>query len=154
MIEETGRIVAAEGDFAWIEARSRKDCARCARGEGCGGGLIGRWLGNRLHRVRARNPARIPVGTMVRISVSERAVLAAALLMYLLPLLGLLGGTLAGHAVSGGQDAVAALAGGAGLLAGFAWARAHLARGSLASRFEPEVSDTVEGECGAAELDA
>lgn len=154
MIEETGRIVATDGGFAWIEARSRKDCARCARGEGCGGGLIGRWLGNRLHRVRARDPQGFPVGTMVRIAVSERAILMAALLVYLIPLLGLLAGALAGHLLSGGHDPVAATGGLSGLVGVLVWVRSRLGRGMLARYFEPEVSGELKGECGVAEIHA
>ncbi|MDQ2068291.1 SoxR reducing system RseC family protein [Natronospira bacteriovora] len=89
MILEQGRIVEAVGGHAWVEARSRSDCPRCAEGRGCGGGLIGRWLGRRLHRVRAYNPNDLPAGTWVELGLDERHLLLASILMYLPPLIGL-----------------------------------------------------------------
>ena len=97
MIAEQGRIIRLEGDTAWVEAASRRDCARCAAGKGCGGGLLGRWLGNRLHHIRAHNPDGFPADSWVELALDERRILLAACLMYLPPLLGLLlGASLAG----------------------------------------------------------
>ncbi len=158
MIEETGRIVAREGEFAWVEARSRKDCPRCAQGRGCGGGLIGRWLGNRLHRVRARNPHDYAVGELVRISISERSVLLAALFVYALPLLGLVIGALAGHGLSGGREAFSVAGALAGMLLVFLLVRRWLLPSrTLGRRFEPTVTQCVEQrprDCQAGELPA
>lgn len=90
MILEAGRVVRTQGELAWVEATSRRDCARCAEGKGCGGGLLGRWLGDRLHRIRVDNPDQIPEGAWVEMALDERVLLLAALAAYVPPLLGLL----------------------------------------------------------------
>lgn len=87
MIVEVGRIVRASDDRAWVEAGSRENCARCAEGRGCGGGLLGQWLGRRLHQVEVRNPHHYSEGSWVELELSERALLAGALMVYLPPLL-------------------------------------------------------------------
>jgi len=90
VIRERGRIVRTQNERAWVEASSRLDCPRCQEGKGCGGGLLGRWLGDRLHEVQVRNPERIPEGSWVEMALDERRLMVAALMMYLPPLMTML----------------------------------------------------------------
>lgn len=117
MIVETGRIVRVVDDAAWVESASRQDCARCAEGRGCGGGLLGRWLGQRLHRVQASNPSGFAEGSWVEMEMPESRLLLAALLVYLPPLFGMLVGSAIaaiGFAAAEGIVVLAALLGLAG----------------------------------------
>ena len=57
MITETGRVLQVEGEWALVACRRQVECARCAAGRGCGGGVLGKLLGDRLHHVRAATGA-------------------------------------------------------------------------------------------------
>lgn len=152
MITETGQVLEVGSGHAWVACRRQVDCARCAQGRGCGGGLLGRLLGDRLHKVRAATRD-LPVspGDRVLIGLDEDAVLRAAAAVYLVPLLGALGGGVAGAAVVPGSEPAAIAAAAAGLLAGLGWARGYSRRHETDARFHPVVLErlTAEG-CGSA----
>lgn len=122
MIEEQAEVTGVDGFHAWVACRAQQDCARCAAGQGCGGGILGRWLGDRLHRVRAVHDGGVRVGDCVVIGVDERVILFAALLVYGVPLAALLAGALLGQLLAG-HDAGALAGLLAGLLGGFLWVR-------------------------------
>jgi hypothetical protein len=44
---------AVEADACWVETIARPGCGACASGQGCGGGVIGRLLGERRHAICA-----------------------------------------------------------------------------------------------------
>jgi sigma-E factor negative regulatory protein RseC len=103
LITETGRVLEVEGEWAWVECRRQVECARCAEGRGCGGGLLGRLLGDRLHKVRAaRGSVAVAPGDQVLIGLGEEVVLRAAAAVYLVPLLLALAGGAAAGALAGG----------------------------------------------------
>lgn len=146
MILESGRVARLEGHFAWVVCESRTDCARCAEGKGCGGGLLGRWLGNRLHEVRAVAGADdLAPGDRVLLGLPETALLAGAAVVYLAPLLvflagAVVGGWLGGEAADGAQIIGAVI----GLGLGLAWVRVYSRRVALDSRFQPRVVRRIE----------
>lgn len=137
MIEERGEVTAVDGGFAWVACRAQQDCARCAAGQGCGGGVLGRWLGDRLHRVRVLHDGAARVGDCVVIGVSERALFGAAALVYGVPLACALGGAVAGHALGGDGAAFAGLC--AALAAGFLWVRAFSRKIPVQRWFQPVI---------------
>ena len=129
MIEEQAEVVELDGAHAWVACRAQQDCARCAEGRGCGGGVLGRWLGDRLHRVRAIHDGHAQVGDCVVIGVDPRVVLFAALLIYGAPLAALL----ADH----GAGAFGGLV--LGLAAGFLWVRGFSRKIPVQRWFEPAI---------------
>lgn len=138
MIEEQAEVTAIDADGAWVACRAQAGCARCAEGRGCGGGLLGRWLGDRLHRVYVIHQGGLAVGDCVVIGLDERAVLRAALLVYGVPLGALLAGAWLGHVLYASD--LAALAGAAlGLLVGFGWVRAFSRKIRRHRGFQPAV---------------
>lgn len=151
MITETGHVLEVEEGHAWVACRRQVECARCARGEGCGGGVIGKMLGDRLHRVRAATGGLLVApGDRVRIGLDEDAVMRAAFVVYLLPLAAaVLAGSIAWSVLGG--DAAAALGALAGLAGGLAWARGYSRRHEHDPRYQPVVLERVAGEpCGGA----
>lgn len=138
MIEEQGEVTALDDAHAWVLCRAQQGCARCDAGRGCGGGVLGRWLGDRLHRVRALHSGGLKVGDCVVIGVDERVLMRAAAVIYGIPLTALLIGAVAGQAWAG-SDGGALAGAAAGLLAGFTWVRA-ISRKMLSHRlFQPAV---------------
>ncbi len=91
MIEQRARVVAIDARHFHVRPLQRKDCARCASGQGCGSQLFGR-------RVDADTSLPVPVPADSAIAVGDVVVLAIApqllqrstLLLYALPLLMLL----------------------------------------------------------------
>ncbi|MEJ2514780.1 MAG: SoxR reducing system RseC family protein [Gammaproteobacteria bacterium] len=139
MITEAGRVLALEGDHAWIACRRQVECARCAEGKGCGGGVLGRLLGDRLHRVRAGTGGlALEVGDQVLIGLQEDAVMRAAVVVYLVPLVLAVIGGLAGYSVSD-ADLAAAVGAAAGIALGLGWARDFGRRHETDARFQPVV---------------
>lgn len=142
MDSPSGRILAIRHDSsprrAEVEVTSAQRCARCASGKGCGAGLVGK--DGRLRRVDATIPAgcEVTVGDEVRIELAPDSVLAAALVVYGLPLAGAVVGAGAAHLASFG-DAGAALAASTGLAVGAFLGRAHLRRVRCLNRFTPTI---------------
>lgn len=137
-MEEQGEVTVVDGDFAWVACRAQVDCARCARGEGCGGGVLGRWLGDRLHRVRVVSDGGVGVGDCVVIGIDERALAESAMLIYGVPLLAMLTGAVIGDAW-GASDAAAGVGLLAGLAAGFAWLAGFSRKIRHHRRYQPRI---------------
>jgi len=89
MIEQTVKVVALEGEHAWIESLSLHGCAKCEAGEGCGGGIFAKLFGDKQFRMKINNSLNIDLNDNVVIGVEDSAVTNASLISYLLPLLGL-----------------------------------------------------------------
>jgi sigma-E factor negative regulatory protein RseC len=103
MIVERARVVAVDGDACWVELIGGAGCGACAAGQGCGGGVIGRLRGARLHHLRvalAVSP-RPAVDDTVEIGVREHGLLRASALAYLLPLAGIVAGAVLGERLAG-----------------------------------------------------
>lgn len=141
MIEQEATVVAREGDHVWVEARRQSTCNGCAARSGCGTGALGGWLPGAVTRLRVPDPLGVRPGERVVIGVPEGAVLRGSLLVYLVPLLGLLGGALMGEQLgaflSHTGDALALAGGAAGLLLGFVYARRAGSEGGHRGRTQP-----------------
>jgi sigma-E factor negative regulatory protein RseC len=146
LITETGRVLEVEGDWAWVACRRQVECARCAEGRGCGGGVLSRLLGDRLHKIRAATGSvDVSPGDLVLIGLGEDVVLRAAAIVYLVPLLLALAGAAAATVLTGGGD-FAALAGAAlGLVLGLRWARAYGHRKEADSALHPVILRRTDG---------
>lgn len=150
MITETGRVLEVEGDWAWVACRRQIECARCAEGRGCGGGVLARLLGDRLHKIRAATGAVAVVpGDQVLIGLGEDVVLRAAAAVYLVPLVLALAGALGASALLGGGDLAAVAGAAGGLLLGLRWARAYSRRHAADTSLQPVILRRSDGAgCG------
>lgn len=148
MIEGIARVVAVEGDVAWLEPEQTTACGSCHASATCGtkpgsARLVAR-------RFTLANDHDFHVGERVVIAVREDSVRRAALTAYGIPLLLML---VAGVTVQklGGGDLGAALATLAGLAVGVGvvWLRSH--RLSQRGEFVPHYLRRAFGhdaECG------
>lgn len=108
MITETGQIAVVSDDAVWVDCSRRSNCQRCAEGRGCGGAIVGRMLGEQQYRIKVSCQHERPVvGQPVSMSVDESVVLRATVVAYLLPLIGLMLGALAGHLMAGDSFSIA-----------------------------------------------
>lgn len=140
LITERARVLRVADGVAWVQCESQAGCARCAAGEGCGGGLFAKLLRNRLQELPVVLPAareRDPVaGERLLIGLSTSAVQSASMLMYGLPLAGLLFGAIAASSLLA-NDLVACLGAALGMAGGLLLARACAARIAGGGRLQP-----------------
>lgn len=144
MITERARVLRVAGDTAWVQCESQAGCARCAAGEGCGGGLFARLLRGRLQElpVALAGSDVVHAGDGVLIGLSTSAVQRASFLMYGLPLLALILGSLAGDFALG-NDAAALLGGVIAAAGAFAYARHRAVRDFGDGRLQPVLLRTL-----------
>lgn len=134
MIEESGRVVAVEGDFAWVESERTSACGSCAVRKGCGTSAIAKVFGRRRMQLRVLNRINALVGDDVVVGISEAGLLRGSLAVYAAPLAGLFAGALTGHfagrqLLASASDLLAIGGALAGFLAALLWLR-HFSRTS------------------------
>ncbi|WP_296806344.1 SoxR reducing system RseC family protein [Thiocapsa sp.] len=134
MIEESGVVVSIEGQYAVVQIERRSVCGGCAANGACGTSLIERFFGRGSMQVQALNQAQASVGERVMLAISERGLLSASFAVYFVPLVGLLGGALAGDALLAGvadgawTDAAAFVGAALGFVLALFWLRGYSAR--------------------------
>ncbi|MFZ5621302.1 MAG: SoxR reducing system RseC family protein [Pseudomonadota bacterium] len=149
MIEETARVVAAEGEFVWVETQRQSTCGGCAARQGCGTATLAKVLGRRRTRVRALNRDAARVGDRVVVGIDEQALVRGSLAVYAVPLLGLLAGGVLGALLQTrlqlAGEALTLVAGVAGLIAGLLWVKGFTRRIRGDSRYQPVVLRRLAG---------
>ena len=157
MIIETARVLRVAQGVAWVSCDSHAGCQRCAEGRGCGGGVLGRLLGERLREVRVETAGHsLATGDRVRIGLSETALLQSSLMMYLVPLLTMLAAAIFARLVAPvvWSEAASVAAAVPGLFAGLVMARNFGRRRRGRAAFSPQVVGMAEpaGDSGRREL--
>ena len=128
MIEESGRIVAVQGGFAWVETERASACGGCAVRKGCGTSAIAKVIGRRRMQLRVLNRINARIGDTVVVGISESGLLRGSLAVYAAPLAGLFAGALAGYfagrqLTAAGSELLAISGALAGFLAALFWLR-------------------------------
>jgi sigma-E factor negative regulatory protein RseC len=137
---ESARIVAISDDAIWVETIQKSTCANCASRSGCGQYLLGKWRAEQDSRLKIpfgkHQPSDFQVGDYVSIGVPEGMVLKFAIIVYMLPVVWMLGGALfAQHLL--GSDLAAAVGAVIGLVVGFGSVMAISKRAALQSYNHP-----------------
>lgn len=137
MIHEQARVTAVQADKAIIEVQRQSSCESCELSGGCGTSSLGRLLGYRASLLTIDNDQQLKIGDRVMVSVPERNLVSAGLLVYLLPLFSLfLFSVLANLWFS--TDGVNVVAAVLGLVAGLKLS-AWISRHHLASQVKPHI---------------
>ncbi|ETX10604.1 sigma E positive regulator RseC/MucC [Marinomonas ushuaiensis DSM 15871] len=103
MIEETGRVLSIEDGFADVETIRTSSCTSCRARHGCGHHAIAQVSSANRMRMRAIDPFSVEVGQKVVIGIPEDTLLQASVWMYMIPLLGLVGGAVLPSLWGGGS---------------------------------------------------
>jgi sigma-E factor negative regulatory protein RseC len=148
MITEEATVLRCDGSRVWVAPRTVADCKRCAEGRGCGGGILGRLVGDRLAAVEVDPDGHdLQAGERVLLALSEPVLIRASLTAYLLPLACVFAGALAGRLIAplegDGAEVFGALA---GLVAGLALARRVSRPRARAAGWQPRVIARLESE--------
>lgn len=133
MIEENALVARVEGDAAEVVTQRRSACGSCAASGGCGTSLLAAWFPQRQLRFTLHNSIGARAGDSVVVGLDEAYLQRGAMLLYAVPLLGLLLGAVAGEqlaATSSVHAELGAVGGGLlGLFGALAWVRRQTARG-------------------------
>jgi len=96
MLTESALVTRRDGDRVELELQRSSACDHCELNQGCGTGALGRLLGRRSRPLVIETDRECKPGDRVLVELPESALVRASLLLYGLPLLGLvLGGLLA-----------------------------------------------------------
>lgn len=149
MLREEGIVISVKGDRAEVEARPKSACGSCSARSGCGTSLVASLFPRRRHGFIARNRVGARPGDRVFIGLDEADLQLASLMIYLLPLLGLIGGALSGLYLarlldSSDSELLSILLGGAGMAAVLFWVRVRsYGLGGKGERFEAEILEVI-----------
>ncbi|AJC67314.1 SoxR-reducing system protein RseC [Dickeya zeae] len=95
MIKEWATVVSWQAGIAVLHCEQRSGCQSCQSRTSCGTGLLNQMGGAPTHQLSVAYPQPLSPGQRVEIGLAESSLLRSAMLVYLLPLLGLmLGATL------------------------------------------------------------
>lgn len=113
MLEERGQVVEVGQGVVRVRVERKSACSGCQARAACGSGLMQGMRPERCHEVRALTDLELHEGDFVVLGVSEELILHSALLVYVLPLVLLLAGALAGQqlGLSEGWSILLAIAG-------------------------------------------
>jgi sigma-E factor negative regulatory protein RseC len=144
MIEETARVIAIdENGQLLLEAQTTTACSACEAKQGCGTSVLSKWVGRKFTRFQVPNTVGARVGDEVVVGLAEEAMLKGSVLVYLLPLLAMIGFALLAEglisAEAGSRDLIVLVAAIAGFALTLAIARRLLASGSNRRRLTPVV---------------
>lgn len=142
MMETRAIVIRVEGKEALVESMQGGGCGHCDSENGCGSGKMSQLFCSEPRRFRVRNDAEAQVGTLVQVTLPEGVLLRSALLMYILPLILLLCGAVAGAQLANetaNADTYAALGGFVGLISGFVLANVLSVLRPLASIAQPVI---------------
>ncbi len=147
MDSPVGKIVSIGNDSATVEVERIAACARCAAGKGCGAGLLSGSTKATMLEVSLTPNSQFSAGDEVRLTLEPAHLLRATILVYGLPLAGMVLGLSAGWLISRPlTDGVAVACAVAGLAAGFIAGRWQLNRNHCLKQFIPK----IEGPAGVA----
>lgn len=121
MIREQGQIVATGSGRCRVRIQRHGGCSGCDIRRGCGVGLLARAVPGRTAEIACHTELTFERGQQVEVGIPEQGLVSAAALVYLLPVLALLG---AAVLASPWGDAVAIPAAGAGFVTALVVARA------------------------------
>jgi sigma-E factor negative regulatory protein RseC len=96
-IQEEGVVIAVAAGGVWVETQRQSGCQSCSSRGGCGVGIMQKALNRRQHSVRVQTDLPVQVGDHVRLVLPAAALVQASILMYFLPLLGLIIGAVVGQ---------------------------------------------------------
>lgn len=140
MIEETAQATRVDAGSIWVVVSRQSACAGCSASKGCGQKKILDWLPSKTIEIEIPNPRQITVtpGQTVVLGLDEKALLNASLLLYLVPLLSMIGFVLSINFL-GFSEGFQILGAILGLLIGFFFTRVIAIRELAFGSFTPRL---------------
>lgn len=126
MIKEWATVVTWQQGVAQLRREQRAGCGSCHARQTCSTRILNKMAPETQHHLEVASPLPLVPGQRVEVGITEGSLLRSVFLVYMLPLLGLIGGAAILQGTLG-TDPAAACGGVAGGVAGFLCAR-YLAR--------------------------
>lgn len=143
MIEERAQVVEMRGDHLVLQAQTKSACGSCAASKGCGTSVLSKVVGRKFTQFVAINSIEAKVGDTVVVGISEDALLKGSVVMYVVPIIGMLVFALAAEYFLDTfveyRDLTVAVSGIFGLVSGSFISRWYFQRQSSVQRFAPVV---------------
>ncbi len=143
MIEEQAEVVEIIGDQLVLQAQTQSACGSCSASKGCGTSVLSKVVGRKFTRFQAENNIDAAVGDTVIVGISEDALLRGPVVMYVIPILGMLFFALAADALLETpvdyRDLAIAASGIMGLIFGSLISKWYFQRQTSKQRFAPVV---------------
>ena len=92
MIEETAQVVKADKNRIWVASTQTSGCSGCMQKTACGTQAIAIALKKKAVAVEVDSTLSLCVGDVVTVAIDEKLLLLVSLVMYVFPLIALLGG--------------------------------------------------------------
>ena len=139
-VNKTGIVKAIRGPMALAVTKREKSCEHCKARDGCemlgGSGADA--------EVMALNTVKAEVGDVVTISLRSSSLLKGAFVIYMMPVLGLLGGIISGFGVANilslKKEPVVGTMAGLALVGSFLWLRRKAKKLAQKREFIPEIT--------------
>jgi len=90
MIEEQVQVVGIEGDQLILEAQVKTTCGSCEARQACGTAVLSKVVGRKFSHFKVKNTVDAQVGDTIVIGLPERVLLSGSLLIYFLPVFGMI----------------------------------------------------------------
>lgn len=149
MIEEQAQVVEVRGAQLVLQAQTQSACGSCSASKGCGTSVLSKVIGRKFTRFHAENSIDAEVGDTVVVGISEDALLKGSLVMYVIPVLGMLVFALAADyllaALIDHRDLAIAGSGIMGLAFGSLMSKWYFQSQESAQRFTPVVLRKIIG---------
>jgi sigma-E factor negative regulatory protein RseC len=137
-VTQEAEVVAVTGAFVELRACAASGCGSCSLSGGCGQGLLSRWFSRRSPLMRLSTKLLLQPGDRVLVAMDATELNRAAVLQFVLPLLGLLLSALLAEWLGFTSVLLLAVSALAGLFAGL------LLASRLAQKSHPEVVQKLE----------
>lgn len=147
MIEEYALVVSVDQASATLEIVRKQPCGLCGQTRGCGVSMWGRLFGHKSSLFKADNSINAAEGDLVVVGIEEQAVMSSSMLIYGVPLVGLmLGGLLGGliAAVPAQNDLYAVIGALGGLGLAYLWLRLHAQGRAMNAQYQPVILRTAD----------
>jgi len=96
VLKEMGLVTKVECGIAWVNTQSKLSCSTCQVESTCGNAILEKFLAGKIFISKLNNSLAAQVGDQVVISIPKSSVSKASLVVYGVPLLGMIGGALFG----------------------------------------------------------
>lgn len=143
MIEEQVQVIEVIDNQIVLQGETQSACGSCSANKGCGTSVLSKVVGRKFTHFQVENNINAEVGDTVIVGISEDALLKGSLVMYVIPILGMLVfALLAEHYLQptmDSRDLAIAVSGIFGLAGGALVSRWYFQLQSNTQRFKPVV---------------
>jgi sigma-E factor negative regulatory protein RseC len=143
MIEEQVQVIEVVGSQIILQGQTQSACGSCSASKGCGTSVLAKVVGRKFTHFQVENNIDAEVGDTVIVGIAEDALVKGSVVMYIVPILGMLLLALLADfyllASAGSRDLIIAASGILGLFLGSLASRWFFLQQSNEQAFKPVV---------------